>query len=184
MANAERACNGIKISWQTLTEDNTDYFVLERSSDGLNFKVVERVQAAGYSTTPMDYVVMDKNVGTKNYYRLTNYDLDGTHESFLLNYVVYTDCFDNVDINTISDVFPNPVRETATVKINIAAATYVMVNVVDIHGRLVRSIPAMLQVGENLVNFSMADLQSGAYFINLMTSEWQTDYKKVIKLNR
>ncbi len=184
LANTERACDGIKISWQTLTEENTDYFVLERSADGLNFSVVERVQAAGYSIVPMDYVVMDKNVSTKNYYRLTNYDLDGTHESFLLNYVVYTDCFENIDINNISDVFPNPVRETAIVKINIKEAAHVMVNIVDIHGRLVRSIPLMLQVGENLVNFSMADLDAGAYFVSLMTNEWQTDYKKVIKLNR
>jgi len=132
LVNANEACDGVKVGWTTQTEDDTDYFALERSTDGLNFREVGRIQAAGTSLTPKDYVLIDKNVGTKNYYRLTIYDLDGSSESILLNYVVYTDCFIDVDINNISDVFPNPVREEAYVRINIKEATHVNVNIIDI----------------------------------------------------
>lgn len=184
VVNPNEHCDGIKVTWTTQTEENTDYFVIERSTDGINFFEVERVQAAGFSLSVQDYVLLDKNIGSKNYYRLTVYDFDGSAQDILLDYVVYTDCFRDIDVNNISDIFPNPVHDGATsfLKINISDATHVNVNVIDIHGRLVASIPRSLTQGENIVQFHLNDLEAGTYFISLMSNEWQSSYKKIVRL--
>lgn len=183
--NANEHCEGIKITWTTQTEENTDYFVVERSSDGMDYTEVDRVLAAGYSLSVRDYVMLDKSVGSKNHYRLKVVDLDGSSESIPLNYLVHTDCFRDIDMNDISEIFPNPVvgHTASFLKINIIESADVHINVVDIHSRLVASIPKSLTKGENLVNFHLNGLDAGTYFISLMSDKWQTGHKKIMKLN-
>jgi len=181
--NNNEHCEGNKVTWTTQTEENTDYFILESSSDGISFKEIELVNAAGNSLSVRDYVVIDENVSTKNYYRLLIHYLDGSSESVLLDYVAYSDCFRDVDVNTISDVFPNPVHNATYLKINIRESTHVEIKIKDIHGRLVGQVGQSLAKGENFVQFSMEQLEAGTYFINLVSDQWQTNHKKVIKIN-
>ena len=183
--DANKHCDGIEIAWTTQTEENTDYFILERSVNGMDFTEIGRVLAAGNSLAIQEYTILDSNVGSKNYYRLTVVDLDGSQSEFGLGYVVYTDCFRDVDVNNISDIFPNPVVNDvlSSLKINLNESADVHINVVDIHGRLVTSIPQSLAQGENIVQFSLQGLEAGTYFVSLMSNDWQTNHRKIVKLN-
>ena len=75
-------------TWGTATEINTDYFVIQRTTDGINFEDVGIIQAAGNSVATINYRFEDTNpLKGKSYYRLKQYDLDCSSEAFALSEV-------------------------------------------------------------------------------------------------
>jgi len=68
----------INVHWATETEINSDYFKLEKSTDGVNYAELVRTKAQGNSSLPTDYFIVDAypELGA-NYYRLTEVDLSG-----------------------------------------------------------------------------------------------------------
>ncbi len=71
------------IKWSTSSENNSDYFNVERSADGNNYSFLKKVTAAGNSTMVKNYEVTDANPrpGT-SYYRLIQVDRDGSKEVY------------------------------------------------------------------------------------------------------
>lgn len=69
------------IRWSTATEENSDYFEVEKSSDGVNYSVINTLKAAGSSSVRKDYLADDKtNLGGTTYYRLKQVNFDGSFE--------------------------------------------------------------------------------------------------------
>jgi hypothetical protein len=69
--------------WSTATENNTSYFNLQKSRDGETWTTISTINAAGNSTTQIDYNLTDYKVEPIiNYYRLQQYDFDGVYEEF------------------------------------------------------------------------------------------------------
>lgn len=67
------------LKWKTTSEINTSHFKIERSVDGENWEHLNDVAASGNSNTSISYVYLDKTFGNEmNYYRLAQYDNDGT----------------------------------------------------------------------------------------------------------
>jgi hypothetical protein len=94
----------VKISWATVTEDENDYFEVERSRDGINFTPIGKVQGKGNSKIRQEYGLID-NAPLKdiNYYRLKQVDKDGKTTYFKI-VAVNMDCFDC----EIISIYPNP----------------------------------------------------------------------------
>jgi hypothetical protein len=68
----------VLLNWQTSSENNSNYFIIERSADSRNFQQVAKITAAGYSALPINYNAIDAvPLSGTSYYRLTGYDLDG-----------------------------------------------------------------------------------------------------------
>lgn len=66
---------GVQLSWTTKYNDTTDYFVVERSIDGINF---ESLSEASFSNTQTDHKFIDRNpYKGVSYYRLQVLDYDG-----------------------------------------------------------------------------------------------------------
>lgn len=73
----------INVSWSTAAESHSDYFKVEKSNDGINFRELARTQAQGNSDLQTDYYIIDANPDFgDNYYRLTEVDLDGEQTSY------------------------------------------------------------------------------------------------------
>lgn len=73
----------ISLTWQTATEQNNSHFLIQRSADGRVFENIGRVEGAGDSDQSIDYsFVDDKPLAGINYYRLHQFDFDGTNEVF------------------------------------------------------------------------------------------------------
>jgi hypothetical protein len=72
------------LTWSCATETNNDYFVIERSIDGMNFDEVARIDGAGNSTQQTNYSYSDESFvkDTINYYRLKQVDYNGASEYF------------------------------------------------------------------------------------------------------
>lgn len=70
--------NEVLVSWTTLQETNTRNFIVQHSTDGVSWKDLGSVSAAGNSSTPRQYSYLHATPAEgNNYYRLVQYDLDG-----------------------------------------------------------------------------------------------------------
>lgn len=101
--------NVIELSWLTASEINNSHFELEKSVDGFNFTLLERVEATGSNARATNYVSIDTDPKEGvNYYRLKQVDLDGTttfSEVIAIKYEV--DQFAINEAKTVL-VYPNP----------------------------------------------------------------------------
>ena len=67
----------------------------------------------------------------------------------------------------ISEVYPNPVANQASIKLNLDAALMINVSVVDLTGRTISSQTISAVGGENTINVSADELKNGYYFLNI-----------------
>lgn len=80
-ADKEATCN--LVHWATASENNSSHFILERSTDGLEWRTIETVLAAGNSIEKLIYNSIDASYpATLNYYRLLQYDIDGQFATY------------------------------------------------------------------------------------------------------
>jgi len=78
---AEAVAKKIELKWITGSEENSDRFVIEHSTDALTFVELGTEAAAGYSTTQEVYNYEHEHpVSGINYYRLRQLDFDGAEE--------------------------------------------------------------------------------------------------------
>lgn len=70
---------GVALNWQTASEFNSDYFVVERAATpGQGFEALHRVTSNGTSNQPQRYQFVDATPLSLGYYRLRQVDRDGT----------------------------------------------------------------------------------------------------------
>jgi hypothetical protein len=69
---------GNKLYWSTASEDNNDYFNIEKTRDGKIWNSISNMKGAGNSSTQLYYSFVDEDVeNIINYYRLKQTDYDG-----------------------------------------------------------------------------------------------------------
>jgi hypothetical protein len=69
---------GNKLYWSTASEDNNDYFNIEKTRDGKIWNSISNIKGAGNSSTQLYYSFVDEDVeNIINYYRLKQTDYDG-----------------------------------------------------------------------------------------------------------
>lgn len=161
--------NSIIVSWATETETNNSRFILEKSTDGINFSIIATVPSkgngAGYSYT--DFSPVNGN----NYYRLTQVDNDGTK-------VTYTPVVVNfsLKVNEIS-VYPNP-AVGGKVTINIAGQKFTSLQLVNMYGQKLQLLNIAPNETEKTIDVS--SYPTGTYFI-LLTDGKDSTVKKIVK---
>lgn len=78
---AQQIEDGIELIWHTATEINNEKFIIERSSNGIDFEAIDEIPGNGDSEDIIEYRFVDSEPmkGT-NYYRLKQMDFDGEFE--------------------------------------------------------------------------------------------------------
>lgn len=109
-ATAEQDVNVIQ--WSTSSEHNSDYFAVEKSSDGVHFTEAGRINAAGTSTTELRYTFTDNApFNGDTYYRLNQVDANASSlQSNIIS--VYNAMAASVNI------YPNPSTGIINVTVN------------------------------------------------------------------
>jgi hypothetical protein len=164
--------NGIPLlKWTTASEQNSDYFQIERSRDGINWTPVSKVQGMGNSNTTKNYQFYDMSSGSnfEGYYRLKQVDFDGNFEYFNPKYILCGSNKTNYDI----EVFPNPVKEELFAGIRNSIFGDGLVTITDFSGKVVKREKVNLSDGYNLINIDVKDLLSGIYLIKIISNDEQ-----------
>lgn len=103
--NAEKMSDGNLLTWAVESENRNDYFTIETSADGLNWKELTKVKGAITSTEAKTYTFFDtKNTRESVYYKLSQTDLDGTRNELALEYVPVNE--------SDFSVYPNPTSDS------------------------------------------------------------------------
>ncbi|MGZ8544115.1 MAG: T9SS type A sorting domain-containing protein [Flavisolibacter sp.] len=160
-----------EIKWSTLEEINTSHFVVEYSSNGIDYRSIATVQAQGNAdhTSNYSYTHQSPNLNGKNFYRIKQYDLDGRHENSPYRMI----SFSSGNIVKYS-ILPNPIVSDVTINIT---EENVRINVLDASGRMVRIM--VLQPGMHNVNLS--NLVKGVYYFAIYENEKMVETKTIIK---
>jgi hypothetical protein len=144
----------VQCVWITATERNTDYFLLEKSTDGIHFEPLGQRKAAGNSNTVLQYAFADPApMPGINYYRLKSVDMDGS-----IAYSEITSCI--FSLSTEISIYPNPANEWSTV---LTPDGFEEIVITDAAGHIIERISGnKLSEGQTLALSGMPD---GIYFI-------------------
>lgn len=163
------------INWTTASETNNDYFIIEKSIDGINYNFFEKVKGAGNSNIPIEYKTVDKNpYEGVTYYRLKQTDYDGTTE-YLGTIAVKSE--KSIDYLTI---IPNPVLNNAEINFNSAINGITRIQVIDITGKQVYSESINVNEGANRFILNTDNYNKGLYFL-IISNEFGTEKLKFVK---
>ena len=98
----------VRLDWETGTEENNDYFTIERSLDSKNFEQVFTKKGAGNSKVNLYYFGYDSKPYTGvSYYRLKQTDFDGKFAYSDIVSVKMTN--EQIASETDVYVYPNPI---------------------------------------------------------------------------
>lgn len=121
----------VQLKWATAQEQNSSHFEIERSSDGINFKTIERLNAAHNSDRQINYSYKDFSpLSNLNYYRIKMVDKNGKFTYSTIRVV-------NVEMHGTITVFPNPAKSGAEIKVTSHDINVKRMEVVNAIGQVV-----------------------------------------------
>lgn len=161
--------NGIvTLKWETASEHDNDFFLIERSHDGKTFDKFAKVDGAGTTTTPLKYQTRDANPyhGT-SYYRLSQTDYDGSTSYFRVI---------AVKIETFAEVtklYPNPVDKDALLHVDYFAEEdgKVKITIIDPAGLSTDSDMIDVKAGVNVFELKPGFRNSGVHVIVIRSND-------------
>lgn len=156
----EARCNdlGSLLTWTTAQESNSNYFEIEKSLNGVTWTALGRTNAAGNSSINKNYQYTDANGGAA-FYRIKQVDNDGA--TFYTS-IKATNCNSKTITNVI---YPVPAKDILYVSIKSDKALKTNLQVYDATGKIVRSMEAMVNKGNNNFTLNLKGLASGDYII-------------------
>jgi hypothetical protein len=164
-----------QLSWKLNCENGSDYFDIERSNDGINFKKIGTVAITNGCSTAFDFD--DKSALTgKNYYRLKLMNVSG--RASFSNIILLLNQKDGFEL---IGLFPTIVKTNALLNISAANKARVDVNVLDGQGRLVQQINQYLVSGLNQIDMNFTTLAAGAYFVKVVAENGDEQTIRFIK---
>ncbi len=172
------------LQWATASENNSDYFMVERKNGGA-WQRIANVSAAGHSATRTGYQYRDESVelGQAYTYRLIAVDVNGATQELATADVNMLES----DPGVITEFrlyanYPNPFNPTTTISFDLKEATYVTLTVYDVMGREVKTLAdGNMNAGRYHLVFDAAGLPSGLYVYRITTPGF-TDMRKMILL--
>jgi hypothetical protein len=164
-----------ELKWQTASESNNDYFIVERAGEDLKFESIGIVKGFGNSNVIRDYSFNDYTRNGLNYYQLVQVDVDNTKTNSKL-IVAKNDCrtifsLDNILYQTFGNEF--------IIKYTSSNRQSVNVQISDLYGRTVFAGSNQLDVGSNELHIKTEELNNSIYICSI-TSQNYSDVKKVL----
>jgi Secretion system C-terminal sorting domain len=154
-----------RISWQVTNESNVKHYMVERSTNGVEFREIGRVAARVVNTASNSYTYLD-NLSPSDksvYYRVVQEDLSGRHQR---SKVVVINSNGRIPIQ----MTPNPAVDKTTVTITASDYEKATLSLVDINGKFAFVKSVQLKEGvNNIVIDNLQRLPRGIYVVKLQT---------------
>jgi hypothetical protein len=166
-----------QLDWETATEENVEYFSVERSDDGRQFTEIGRVAAKGNSTASIKYTYTDhKAVTNTAWYRLRTVDNDLQWK--YSNVVRITNAINSLRVQSVA---PNPFENQLQLQVYTDKPMLTQVRISDMTGREVYSTNNMLSTGNNTMRISsLGSLSKGVYLLQLL-HQHEVVYKQQVQ---
>jgi hypothetical protein len=165
------------IKWSTATEQNADFFTVERSADGTIFSGIDNIQASGNSNTVKKYSYIDSDPlpGT-SYYRVKETDFNGA--SMLSSQIVNEDCSSGIEIS----VFPSPALPSTGLHVVVSGVkdSEVLIVVTDMLGRDFYSKITLISSEEEVIAIDPSHTLAAGVYTVIASSNDQIQKRKIV----
>jgi len=166
-ANYKRDDNMVDLYWHTASEMNSDYFIIETSTNGQDYEKLVEIDGAGNTTFETEYITFDTQPksGT-NFYRLIQVDLQGVKRK-LKTVSVFVEKKQEFTLN----LKPNPANQYTIVNFESNTKETAELMVYSYSGNVIFKTKIDANIGQNQYQLNINDFEQGIYLIALSTSE-------------
>jgi len=165
-ANYNKKENIVDLYWHTQSEINSDYFIIETSTDGKNYKKLSTIDGAGNTAYETEYITFDtKPVYGTNYYKLIQVDMQGNKKE-LKTISVFVD--KNIEYSL--KLQPNPANTLTTIEFQNKRNETVEIIIYDYLGNIVYKQPYNSIDGVNKYKLNIESFIEGMYMVTIVTS--------------
>jgi len=155
--NAELNNKFVRLNWDVSTEENFDYYSIERSQELSTWKEIGQVAGKGSES---NYVFIDENpIIGDNYYRLNMIDIDAK-SAYSWNSQV------NLTADDVVKIYPNPVTKN-TLWIEANNKTLHQLSIWNLMGQEVKNQIQQSFITEHYMRLDLSKVPNGLYFIKL-----------------
>ncbi len=172
--NATKKGEQVWLNWQTASEENNDFFTVERAADAQNFRSVGNINSLGNSQQIQSYQLIDTQpLPAVNYYRLKQTDLDGSYS--------YSAIVEVFNAQQQFDFFPNPVKrgEQLNVYLEMEKRTDIKLQLINTMGQVLLEKSLNVTAGSSSFQLELNNISQGYYFLSLENKQEKL-VKKVI----
>ncbi len=165
----------VLLNWSTASEQNSSYFEVQRSTDGVNFVNIGQVPAAGNSSIIKNYTYTDNSASEFSgtiYYRIVEYDI---------NNATTTSVIQSVSTGKGKDVtiIPNP--NNGNFEVVVAGETEVLnLTLYNSVGQVVYTAVGKAQGSTFTKYINIQNLPAAVYYLNI-SSPSNSWVKKIVK---
>lgn len=152
--------NSVRLDWLTTSENNNDFFTIERSRNGLDWEELSMIEGAGNSSSPISYsIIDDKPFLGISYYRLKQTDYNGDFEYFDIVSVQ----LDKESKNKV-DVYPNPTKKHVIIEGD--SEELELISVTNALGQKVDRSVIISKIDESKIVIDLSQLPDGVYIVS------------------
>ena len=168
----------VEINWETISELNSDYMSIERSSDGIEFESLIHLPSSKNTHQLKRYNYTDENPYPHiNYYRLKLVDMDGS-----VKYSKIIDIELNINNIIVNNIKPNPTKDIIYYDIHTSKKIEVLVELTDFTGIKVYQESKYAEEGKSTWNLNLDNLSQGVYILKTSTANNELkSFTKIIK---
>lgn len=164
------------LAWETQTEKNVAWHVVERSADGTDWLSIGQVAGKENSTVTTRYSLADRLPLTRGYYRLRSVDTDGQSSVSKTIVLMRPD-----KTWGISMTYPSPASDQVTVQFNTTQEEQVSLRINDISGRLLLQQAVEAIKGSNSLTVIVSSLPAGIYLVRLHNGTTASEGMRFVK---
>ncbi len=175
--SAECRQKEVAVKWSTASEQNADFFTVERSFDGNIFTGISNLPASGNSTTTKKYSFIDTDpFPGKSFYRIRETDFNGA--TMFSGLMPVDDCSEDLSFF----VYPNPATGSSQLNVSISGIkdSEVLIVVTDMLGREFFSKVTLLTDGQQVIAIDPShQLAAGVYTV-VASSKDEIQKRKIV----
>lgn len=164
-----------QIKWTTSTEQNNEYFLLMKSTDGETWEEFEKIKGGGTTVSEKTYRAIDKAPGENiTYYKLRQFDIDGEMKESHLIGVISSSYFKDLTL------IPNPVEDQAMLIYSSTENVATQLTIVDISGKVIQTLNFDTFKGINKQVITTEMLNTGMYYLEIK-NDFETKKIRFVK---
>lgn len=173
--NAYLKDDAILVNWLTASEENNDYFDLQYSTNGLDFRTISTIEGEGTTSEVQRYEYLHTDIERgDNFYRIKQVDYDGNFEIF--DIVVVTVKGDK----DIFNIYPSQVFNEINFETPSRVDKETEINIYNTSGLLMQR--GTLVPGEYKLSFDVSNLPAGVYFVRFVNEDFEYTAKQFFKM--
>ena len=172
---ATRQLDDVDLTWTANMAFKTDYYVVERSADDVNFFVIDEVEVTSVGDAMTNYHYTDEQpLDGENYYRVTAVYTDGSDMRSELRLVEFE------SLGQVA-MFPNPATDQVTISLAGFEDREVTLTLTDALGRTLST--RVLDGANGQATLSVYDLPGGWYGVTLSSGDYSQTKPLLVQRN-